>query len=447
MGKQTSRKGGKRRRSSRSISILAIFPMAALLMYGMIDIGADHDSVQEAARSGNLFLTLLRGSFYAAGSIFLLKNFKRNINWLAARFELVIALVYVLISAAWSSYPERVAINWVHFLGGCIVAYAAARYFVRADSEQVRRYLAIVFGLASTASLFAVLFVPVTGLEYFEWEEVYRWRGLTSNANSLGMVGLLTVWANFSALWFSESPKWKILYGAFLAVALVCLWGTESRTSQFLSGMSIIGVPLLGFIMNSSDEGKKRKLILLAYLLIIVSIVILMLFGDFFSADKAAASIGRDSNLSGRTYIWQDGFRLIAMQPLTGWAYDGHLSAYDVINEIVGHYHNGYIDMTVNGGFVGLLIFLALVLKIARNMFRLLKVDYRTFTPFVVLIAVFFVYNMTEVTLGAFSNTFWVTMLFGYFFSELTIKRLRRKKKRSNRFVPMPEKMSKKALG
>lgn len=424
--------------------IWVLFPLTALLLFSMVDFfPADHASVQQAAAAGGILPTLIRGSFYALGGLFLLKGFSRNANWLAGRFELMACLAFVLASITWTPYTDRIIINWVHFAGGVVVSYAAALYFSRQHKEHVFRFLGLVFGVAVLCHLFAVIFIPARGMEYFEWEEVYRWRGLTSNANSLGMVSLLTVWANFSAFWFEKSRKWKLLHLVLIAAAAACLWGTESRTSQFMSAVAIIVTVMLSFVMNSSSAGIKRKIVVLGYLTLISVIVVAMVYGDLFQADKMASSIGRDSNLSGRTFIWQDGFRLIQMHPLIGWSFDGHLAAYDMMNQTVGHYHNGYIDITVNGGFIGLTLFLILLFKMIRNVYRLIKVDYQTFVPFAALLAIFLIYNITEVTLGAFGNGFWITMMFMYLFTEKTLSRFRKKRKHRRRIGESPGRQGK----
>ncbi len=431
----------KRIRRKHSTSFYAVLPMVGLMFFMMIDFGRGND-VETA--SGGALLTLVRATLYLAAGTFLLKGFKRNLNWFGSRIELVLCLVFVLVSAAWANYPVRVMINFLHFLGGAIAAYAAARYFARYP-DRVLPFLAVMFGTASVLSILAVFFLPTSGLQYFQWEEVYRWRGVTTNPNSLGLICLLTVWSNAGMILTTKNQKLRILGVGFIGVAIACLIGAESRTSQMMSVVSVVLSVLIYYVYTDTNAGRRKKLVFLTYFLIVISVVLVAFFADFFVPDNATHALGREKNLSGRTNLWQDAFILIKMHPLVGWGFDNHKAAYEVIFNEVPHYHNGYIDMLVAGGAIGLALFLAFIIRIFRDDFKALKITPGVFAPFLGLMVAFMIYNMTEVTIGAFANIFWMTALFSYFLAGQVLKRVRRKKRR-RKFVDIPKRHRKKVI-
>ena len=333
-------------------------------------------------------------------------------------------------------------INFLHFLGSSIVVYVAAKYFVR-NPQQLFPFFSILFGIVATLSLLAVFFLPTTGQQYYQWEEVYRWRGITSNPNSLGIICMMTVWANTAAFMNAATMKVRILNIFFIVVAVFCLIGAESRTSQILSVLSVIIMILVNSISKDTNTGKAKKLMLLAYFLVIATVAIMIFFSDALVPEKATDAMGRDTNLSGRTYVWEDAMTMIKIHPLTGWGFDNHKAAFSYLENPFGHYHNGYLDVTVKGGLIGLVLFMALLVRIFRDIFKAVKVDARTFGPFIALVVAFLIFNITEVAIGAFANILWQTVILSYLLAGLTLKRVRRHR-RKNAFVAPPKKHRKK---
>jgi len=99
------------------------------------------------------------------------------------------------------------------------------------------------------------------------------------------------------------------------------------------------------------------------------------------NSDSVMAVVGRSSNLTGRTEIWSLVFSFIPERAILGYGHAGFwLGASPesfVINRImrgwVMYSHNGYLEMLLNLGIVGLtltLIFLAVGMKRAINFSR-----------------------------------------------------------------------------
>ncbi|HGG58346.1 MAG TPA: hypothetical protein ENK26_00315, partial [Gammaproteobacteria bacterium] len=142
----------KRRTLSRrnTLSFYAIFPLAGLFLFAMVDFFRAEDA--GGAEAGGPILTLIRAMLYLGGGLFLLRGFKRNLNWFGSRLELMACMLYVLASVTWTTYPDRVIINFLHFLGSSIVVYVAAKYFVR-NPQQLFPFFSILFGIVATLSL------------------------------------------------------------------------------------------------------------------------------------------------------------------------------------------------------------------------------------------------------------------------------------------------------
>lgn len=88
-------------------------------------------------------------------------------------------------------------------------------------------------------------------------------------------------------------------------------------------------------------------------------------------------ALGRDATLSGRTNIWQSAFDFISRSPLYGYGYNS--SSYGgfvlELNRLTGlaDPHDGYIDLVLGTGVVGLVLLLITVVScgmIARGVYR-----------------------------------------------------------------------------
>lgn len=83
------------------------------------------------------------------------------------------------------------------------------------------------------------------------------------------------------------------------------------------------------------------------------------------SAGVLLAWLGRDATLTGRTGIWQTALEYIAKEPLTGYGYGSGVYAGFVVEvgrlHGVHDAHNGYLDLLLGAGAIGLALFMAVV--------------------------------------------------------------------------------------
>jgi O-antigen ligase len=84
-------------------------------------------------------------------------------------------------------------------------------------------------------------------------------------------------------------------------------------------------------------------------------------------AEVILGAFGRDMTLTGRTELWELSLEKIMEQPLLGYGYTGFWrrmagDSAEILLELgweVPHSHNGLVDLTLDLGLVGLLLFLA----------------------------------------------------------------------------------------
>src|SRR5262249_268098 len=69
--------------------------------------------------------------------------------------------------------------------------------------------------------------------------------------------------------------------------------------------------------------------------------------------------------------VWAFGWQMFLQRPFIGYSFDSLASVLGGFYKGVGHLHNGYLDLLVRGGLIGIAIYLIALL---RAMFRLLQV-------------------------------------------------------------------------
>jgi exopolysaccharide production protein ExoQ len=130
--------------------------------------------------------------------------------------------------------------------------------------------------------------------------------------------------------------------------------------------------------------------------------------------DELLPLVDRDSTYSGRTRVWPVVHELIATQPWfgQGWgAVWGEVPLHRLINRSVGfdvsHSHNGYLDVQLQVGAVGLaLLLLVLLLVAVRGVAVLMKSDSSLSSWAPILTVILLVYNTVETSFSAPATLF-----------------------------------------
>lgn len=328
---------------------------------------------------------------------------------------LCILLGFALLSVFWSDYPFIALKRWVRDVG----IYLAIGIVVTDPNpaEAIKFVLRRVMYLLIPLSIVMIKYFPQKASEYDWWTGQQYSTGAATSKNMLGVVCLV------SALYFiwdilvrwrnshegrSRGVRW--VNGVFLAMSLWLLAKSSSATSSicFLLGFSILAVAHTRMI--------RRKPGLLTALIpggLVIYVILQFGLGIDFVAVVSEA-FGRSPDLTGRTQIWQvvlsaganpyvgAGYESFWLGPRLQWVWERAGT--------INHAHNGYLEVYLHLGLVGLLLLAAFLIgryrKIARDFHR----DPSYGSLGIALWAVILFYNFTEA--AAFKGQFlWVSFL------------------------------------
>lgn len=308
--------------------------------------------------------------------------------------------VLAVASTAWSLAPLLTLRRALPFaLAGLFGLWFATR-FPPSRQRAILRMACVALALATIA---VVVFAPSIGLDHSPGHAA-DWQGVFTQKNACGRIMVLAT----AVLLFGE--RLTALRALSLALFLFVLVMSGSRGAWIIE----IGLLLLWLALALARRAGARLRTALAvaapFGIAACAVAILWLYPHF------AGIFGRDLTLSGRTAIWAQVSRFIARRPLIGYGYDAFWRGFAgpslqidaAVHFVVEHAHNGFLEILLELGVLGLALFLlswmAAVLRLW-PLWRSGRIAELAFPlAFLVLILL---YDLDENTLLIYNGIFW----------------------------------------
>jgi len=308
-----------------------------------------------------------------------------------------------LISTLWSARPETTLLRTVSLLGSTLFGvYLAERYRLQ---DQVR-LLAWALGLAAVLSLLFALLLPAYGLVPYESG---AWRGIYVEKNLLGRIMVL------SALVFLLLPRIAHKHG-WIAVPLFGLSAVLAVLSDSTTAPVLLFALMLVLLVCVAV--RENFALAIFFSISVISLALPIVIWMMQDWTRFLDPLGKDPTLTGRTVLWSLSLDLVRERPLLGYGYsavwgggDDAPAAYirDLMGWDVPNAHNGFLDLTLGLGLLGLVVFLVGYLQSYFRAIRWLRVD-RTACGLwpLIYLTFLFLYNVTENTAVVSNSIFWV---------------------------------------
>lgn len=310
-----------------------------------------------------------------------------------------------LASFAWSQFPIRsLEFSLLLTLDTLFAFYFCLRF----SQDGQMRLLLIVGWMCLLFSIALSLFFPKFGMDYTEGV-AGNWRGMYDHKNTCAM---MTTFLLSPALFVKTGSLLgsvgRIIY-VFLSVALIVM--TQSRTGWILVFCLFICAGILRLLTSLS--GRDRYVALAIGPPVVLSAVIVL--GSY--TRDIAFLIGKDPTMSGRTVIWSLLIKPILKRPLLGYGYSafwGNLqgesgAAFQGTTWIPLQAHNGYIEVLLSLGIVGLGLVLYSIIVAIRNVVVCVHDGDSIYHEWAACIVVLMmVVSLDEGALTSSSNIIWI---------------------------------------
>ena len=331
-------------------------------------------------------------------------SFKDNLG-------LGIFFLYSLVSIGWSDYQGPAIKRWIRLAGDLVMVLIIL--------TEVNPYEAI----DQILRRFAILFIPLSIILVKYQETIGRiyttygrqmWVGVTGHKNQLGQLcavcGILLL-RRLLKKW----PKIDPLDALLFLLTIYLLLGAESQTAVLVFGLGAMIVGLQFFVKG--DMRKVHRIIIISFIVVLALQAVLIAVLDTSISDLVFSSTGRDSSLTGRVPLWQELIRLGSRRPIFGSGYASFWSSglvyelWDKVHWTPVSSHNGYIDIFMNLGLIGVLLLLVFLRDAYRNITRTIETDRERGGLGFVLFIVILLQNFAESTLSIANSFLWILLL------------------------------------
>ncbi|MBC7442622.1 MAG: O-antigen ligase family protein [Ramlibacter sp.] len=316
-----------------------------------------------------------------AGIVIGLVRLKPDWQWRRFPKSLIAFLGLATLSLAWTNYLGAsligVTLQWVTTLAALFLALCLTWTELLRTLGAALRW---VIGLSLAFEVVVGLFVRQAVLPFWvdygtdKVPQAFYWsrgllfhggpiEGIVANRNLLGFLALLAVIV-FAVQLAAETVRrgWGV---AWLSVATLMLVLTRSATVSL--AVVIVGV-VLGFALWTRRRGPHRRGVV--YLTAAASVVggtaALVAF-----TPQILVLLGKSADLTGRMGIWRSVIDLAGQRPVQGWGWVSYWAPWaepfkglaERRGVVYLQAHNAWLDVWLQLGVLGLIVFTALVLS------------------------------------------------------------------------------------
>ncbi len=365
-------------------------------------VSTDYDGIATNPRR-----LIILGIAYFIGLYIYFKRLQYGVFIVKKNILYIVLLFLALLSIFWSSYSVNVVINFGHYTGFLLVTIAATNRY-KYVHEDIFRFFAIIIGIALVFSIIVSVFVPNIGIHSITG----RWQGVAGNPNTLGVVCLLSIWANISDLVTRKKNKILWLNISLLIITLISLIGANSTTSFIVSLFAATGIWFLSSLQNKPYDIKLIRIIFICWFGAMMALIIFLIKPELLTLQGIFSLVGKDTTFTGRTDIWLLAVKAIDLKQYFGWGFDSNRSALDYLGLHRGQFHNGYLDLLVRGGYVSLTIFIAIIVQTVYRIFIVSKIQYSHSVAWFILLACILIHNIAEASIMRETHLLWYFFVF-----------------------------------
>jgi exopolysaccharide production protein ExoQ len=379
-----------------------LFVVGALVYFmgAIIPVLKNPGHVFAEAQASDPLALLLQSAIYAGALIFMIPIRGSVLNACAKNPLLCSLLFLVLVSCIWSPaslFTLRKAIVLLATTGFGL--YLGTRFEIR---EQIR-LVALALAVCAVLSVVFIVALPRYGVDMAIYHGA--WRGVFFHKNTFGTYMVV---AMITFLCFRAESVGQLVakyFGLVLSVVLVI--GSQAKGSYVVMAAMIV----LSFLYRLLHIYWKRLIPAATVALTLVGIAAVYVASNL---DSFLALLGKDATFSGRIPLWTAILSLSSGNRLLGFGYGGFwaTNTYTVWSMVAWNSskaHNGYIDLLVDLGWIGVAIF---ALNTGLALWRSMKLVARDKTlesqwPLLIL-SLILLYNIIESDLLVMNSFMWV---------------------------------------
>jgi exopolysaccharide production protein ExoQ len=345
-----------------------------------------------------------------------LSEILRNNAWLT------VFVLYCLIAIFWSEFPFVGLKRWIKVLGHPVMALV-----ILSEPDPKEAFLRLMKRIAYVVLPVSILWIkyyPQLGRAASEWGSMVNC-GISLGKNALGgvcmILGFVFLWHLLQVLRARKSPARRnelYLVVGLLLMTTYLLLKAHSATSWVGLFLSLLTMVLLGL------RAVNKKMIGVYVVTGIVLLIIAQLTFDVYG--HIVDISGHEETIQGRGRLWE-----ILLQtdtnPIFGtgfesfWLGDRLQKIWEEVHWHPGQAHNGYLEMYLNLGAVGLSIFLGVIIATFRKIRLDLLSNFDWGRLQMCLLVAILAHNWTEAGFRGLSLTYFMFFMIAISYRKLSV--------------------------
>lgn len=326
---------------------------------------------------------------------------------------------YMFVSILWSDIPYTSFKRWVRELVAVIMAFLvlSERYPRQAMQRIFKRtvYILIPF------SVVLIKYFPEYGRSYSGWSGAESWTGVALQKNGLGRLCLIAafflIWTLIKRWKKRDASVGKLAIYADVCVLMITLWllkgppGGYSATA--IASLTVGFTMFLGLVwMRKHGRILGAKTLTMIMALIIGYGIITPIVGGLYFGKDLIYALGRDDTLTSRTEIWAEIVPIAMQRPILGQGFGGFWTSATRNAQRVGEAHSGYLEIILELGLVGILLFSMFLLSCCRKAQKELRHDFYWAGLWICFLLMAALYNLSESSLNDLTSHLTAVLLF-----------------------------------
>lgn len=335
---------------------------------------------------------------------------RRRFDWrgtIQRNAWLCVLLGYMLLSASWSDITVISIKRWTREVIAVIMA------LIVSSEANPRVALAGLFRRTAYVlvplSLVLIKYYPIYGRQYGRYSGTEMWTGVGGSKNELGRLCMISAfflllelhrqWRNRT---YKADRRLLIADLSVISLSVYLLVGSNSATSLATLLMGVAGFLALRWL-----QGHGRKIPQTALFAVVLFLMAFGVATPFLGGSNLrmfTSSLDRDPTLTGRTLIWASVMPARSERPLLGYGMGSFWTAARRRLYEIPTAHNGYLDILLDYGEVGLMFWVMWILSCARQLHRTPAEDQDWAVFSICLLCMALIYNQTESDLNSLTG-------------------------------------------
>lgn len=332
----------------------------------------------------------------------------RRVADVAKRIPLVVSLpLYAMLSALWSQDWGLSLRSGLSLLATTLFSFYLAGCF---SERQQMQLVMLTGGCTALSSIALVVLWPEFGMDHQFHEGA--WQGLFTQKN---VCAEATLFMLTPALALRGAGRYgQLLRGLYISLCLFMIFMTQSRTGWAITLLYLV----FAAVLRALGRFERKGLLPVAGTLFAATAAIVIAAIQYPAL--ILSTISRSATLSGRAQIWSAISASILRRPIGGYGFDAFWSllqgeasrVFASAGWVVTGAHNGFLNVGLELGFVGLALVALVFLQACRHASQAFHPGHSAYVDWCIgIVFLTLIYNLDERTLMATQYLPWILFI------------------------------------